>query len=92
MKKARVILFVLLLLPSVLLADTVYLKGGGKVAGRIVTRTETEVQVDVGAGTIKVPMARRISKGLSSIGRRRGIEYHSPAKRVSTVVTSTSWT
>jgi hypothetical protein len=69
MKKARVILFVLLLSPSVLLADTVYLKGGGKVAGHIVTRTETEVEVDVGAGIIKVPMANvdRIVGGPSAL-------------------------
>jgi len=34
MKKRRWMPFVLLLLPSALLADTVYLKGGGKVSGR----------------------------------------------------------
>jgi hypothetical protein len=46
-----------LLVPAALLADTVYLKGGGKVSGRIVTRSETQVEVDVGAGTMKVSMA-----------------------------------
>jgi tetratricopeptide (TPR) repeat protein len=48
---------VLLILPAALLADTVYLRGGGKVSGRIVSRTEDQVEVDVGAGTIKVRMA-----------------------------------
>jgi hypothetical protein len=47
-----------LLLPSALLADTVYLKSGGKVSGRIVTRNENEVQIDVGAGTVNVPTAK----------------------------------
>lgn len=69
MMKVPRISFVLLLLPSTLLADTVYLKGGGKVSGRIMTRTETDVQVDVGAGTIKVPMANvdRIVEGRSAL-------------------------
>jgi hypothetical protein len=57
MKKKRIFGFALLLVPSALLADTIYLKGGGKVSGRIATRTETEVEVDVGAGNVKVPMA-----------------------------------
>jgi hypothetical protein len=58
-----------LLLSSVGSADTVYLKGGGKVSGRIVTRTDTEVEVDVGAGTMKVSMANvdRIVEGASSL-------------------------
>ncbi len=56
MKSGRWMPFVLLALPSALVADTVYLKGGGKVEGRIVTRTEADVEVDVGAGNIKVPM------------------------------------
>lgn len=57
MNEKRWMALVLLLLPSALLADTVYLKGGGKVSGRIVTRSEKGVQVDVGAGTIDVSMA-----------------------------------
>ncbi|MGH9389671.1 MAG: hypothetical protein ACRD1Z_08655, partial [Vicinamibacteria bacterium] len=59
----------LVLLPSAVLADTVYLKGGGKVSGRIVTRTETEVEVDVGAGNMKVSMANvdRIVEGASPL-------------------------
>jgi tetratricopeptide (TPR) repeat protein len=58
------------MLPSALAADTVFLKGGGKVSGRIVTRGETEVEVDVGAGTMKVSMANvdRIDEGSSALG------------------------
>jgi hypothetical protein len=69
MTKIRLIPFALLLLPSALLADTVYLKGGGKVQGRIVTRSEAEVEVDVGAGTMKVSMANvdRIVEGASPL-------------------------
>lgn len=46
----------LALLPSFVYADDVFLKGGGKVSGRIVTRTATSVTVDVGPGTITVAM------------------------------------
>jgi hypothetical protein len=48
-------LFLVLLLPAVSPADEVYLKGGGKVSGRVVQRTATSVEVDVGAGKITVP-------------------------------------
>ena len=70
MKKRQWPLFVLLVLPSALAADTVFLKGGGKVSGRIVTRSEAEVEVDVGAGTMKVSMANvdRIVEGSSALG------------------------
>lgn len=51
-------LFLVLLAPAVAGADEVYLKGGGKVSGRIVQRTATSVEVDVGAGKITVPADR----------------------------------
>jgi tetratricopeptide (TPR) repeat protein len=62
-------LFVLVFFPSLLLADTVYLKSGGKLSGRIATRSETEVQVNVGAGIVTVPMAKvdRIVEGSSAL-------------------------
>jgi hypothetical protein len=61
--------FVLVFLPSMLLADTVYLKSGGKVSGRIVSRSETEVQVNAGAGIVTLPMAKvdRIVEGSSAL-------------------------
>ena len=37
------------------LADEVFLKSGGRVSGRVVSRTATMVEVDVGAGKIAVP-------------------------------------
>ena len=50
-------------------ADDVYLKGGGQVSGRIVSQTETKVEVDVGAGRIAVPASSvlRIDKGRSPL-------------------------
>jgi hypothetical protein len=55
------VIAVLALLPALAGADEVLLKGGGKVSGRILTRTDTAVQVDVGAGIITVPMASVLS-------------------------------
>lgn len=37
-------------------ADEVFLKGGGRVSGRVLSRTATSVEVDVGAGTVTLPM------------------------------------
>ena len=43
------------LIPVALSADDVILKGGGKISGRILSRTDAAVEVDVGAGTVKCP-------------------------------------
>jgi hypothetical protein len=50
-------------------ADEVYLKGGGRVSGRILQRTATSVEIDVGAGTIAVPASRveRIEEGQGAL-------------------------
>lgn len=62
-------LLALALLPAAALADEVFLKGAGKVSGRIVERTETSVTVDVGGGTVTVPMSHveRIEEGRSAL-------------------------
>jgi hypothetical protein len=44
------------LFPTVAGADDVLLKGGGKVSGRILSRNGKSVEVDVGAGTVTIPM------------------------------------
>jgi hypothetical protein len=46
-------------------ADEVYLKGGGRVSGRVVQRTATSVEIDVGGGTVAVPakQVERIVEG-----------------------------
>jgi hypothetical protein len=58
-----------LLLPAVVRADVVFLKGGGQLSGRVVSRTEQKVEVDVGAGRISVPAASvvRIEEGRSPL-------------------------
>jgi hypothetical protein len=55
------------LLPVVGGADEVFLKSGGRLSGRIVSRTSTTIEVDVGAGQISVPVASvvRIEEGQS---------------------------
>jgi hypothetical protein len=50
-------------------ADEVFLKGGGQLSGRVVSRTATKVEVDVGAGRISVPTSSvvRIEEGRSQL-------------------------
>ena len=56
MRHLVIVAFLLLLVPALAGADDVILKGGGKVSGRILSRTDTAVEVDIGAGIITVPM------------------------------------
>jgi hypothetical protein len=64
------------LIPVALSADDVILKGGGKISGRILSRTDAAVEVDVGAGTVKVPMSSvvRIDQRRSALD-----DYHDRA-------------
>jgi len=57
------------LFPSMLLADEVFLKSGGRLSGRILSRTDKAVEIDVGAGTIAVPLTSvdRIEEGRSAL-------------------------
>lgn len=66
MKKALVLLA---LMPGLLFADEVYLKGGAKFTGRIVEQTEKMVTIDIGDGVVGVSTSRveRIVKGRSSL-------------------------
>ncbi|MCU0253543.1 MAG: hypothetical protein MUE47_03285 [Acidobacteria bacterium] len=65
----RTIPFFVLLAPSILFADEVYLKGAGTISGRIVEQTETTITIDVGGGTVGVPVARveRVEKKRSPL-------------------------
>ena len=58
-----------LLLPAMLHADDIYLKSGGKMSGRILSQTETLVEIDVGVGQVGVPMSSvaRIEKRRSPL-------------------------
>jgi hypothetical protein len=56
-------------LPTAASADEVFLKGGGQLSGRIVSRSATTIEVDVGAGRIGVPASSvlRIEEGRSAL-------------------------
>src|SRR5262249_8504325 len=60
MRKSPLVLLLLtaVSLPTALFADEVIIKGAGSISGRIVDQTATSVVVDVGGGTIGIPMAR----------------------------------
>jgi hypothetical protein len=74
----RVIL-VTALAASPLLADDVYLKGGGQLTGEILGHTEDSVTVDIGAGsmTVKLSTVVRIETGASPLQ-----EYRARAAKV----------
>ena len=57
------------MLPGAARSDEVFLKSGGRVSGRVVSRTATTVEVDVGAGRIAVPASSvvRIEEGRSAL-------------------------
>jgi hypothetical protein len=64
------------LLPAAASADEVYLKSGGQLSGRIVNRTATQLEVDIGAGHITVPVSQvvNIKEGRSALD-----DYHDRA-------------
>ena len=71
MNKLRTTVFCCLLITaaSTTWADVVFLKSGGKVEGRVINRTESAVEVDVGAGSISLSMEKvdRIEEGRSPL-------------------------
>jgi Tetratricopeptide repeat len=69
----------LVILPGVALSDEVFLKSGGRLSGRVVSRTATTVEVDVGEGLIAVPASSvvRIEEGRSPLH-----EYEERAGRI----------
>lgn len=62
-------LLLLALSPGVAAADEVFLKGGGRVSGKIVSRSDTTIEVEVGAGKIGVPTGSvlRVEEGRSPL-------------------------
>jgi hypothetical protein len=70
---------VIALVAAPLLADDVYLRGGGQITGQIVERTAESVTVDVGGGTLTVRMASivRIEESTSPLQ-----EYRARAARI----------
>jgi hypothetical protein len=67
--RAPLLFLVAALLSEAASSDEVFLKGGGQLSGRIVSRTATTVEVDVGAGRIGVPASSvlRIEEGRSAL-------------------------
>lgn len=67
--RTPILLVAALVFPVAAAADEVFLKSGGKLSGRIVSRSETKIEVDVGAGRISVPAASvlRIEEGRSPL-------------------------
>jgi hypothetical protein len=65
----RKLLLLLFLVPALLVADVVYLKGGGKFTGRIVEQTAERLVIDIGDGTVGFSMDRveEIVKGPSPL-------------------------
>jgi len=61
--------FLLFMVPGLLVADVVYLKGGGKFTGRILEQTAEKVVVDFGDGTVGLPMdqVEEIARGPSPL-------------------------
>ena len=67
--RTSILLLAAVLLAGAATADEVFLKGGGQLSGRIVSRTATTIEVDVGAGRIGVPASSvlRIEEGRSPL-------------------------
>ncbi len=63
----------LALLAAPLLADEVYLKGGGQISGAIVARSADSVEVDIGGGSLTVQMSTvvRIEESTSPLQEYR---------------------
>jgi hypothetical protein len=57
------------LLPLAAGADEIFLKSGGQLSGRIVNRTATTIEVDIGAGRITVQTSQvvRVEEGRSAL-------------------------
>jgi len=68
MKTAR-LLVIALSVGGTAAGDEVYLKGGGRLSGKIASRTATTIEVEVGAGRIGVPITSvlRIEEGRSPL-------------------------
>ncbi len=75
----RNLLLLLLLMPGLLVADVVYVKGGGSFSGRILEQTAEKVVIDFGDGTIGLPVdqVEKIERGTSPLD-----EFDARAKKL----------
>jgi hypothetical protein len=67
--RLRTLLGAIVLTAAPVVADEVYLKGGGQLSGQIVGHTDDSVTVDIGAGkmTVKLSNVVRIEEGTSPV-------------------------
>jgi hypothetical protein len=72
------------MLPRAAAADEVYLKSGGQLSGRIVSRSAGMIEVDIGAGRIAVTESSvlRIEEGRSPLQEFEERAAHIPASDV----------
>jgi hypothetical protein len=79
--------------PGVLSADEVFLKGGGQLSGRIVSRSATTVEVDVGAGRLggAASSVLRIEEGRSPLQEYEDRAGRLPAADVDGWVALAQW-
>ena len=75
----RKLLLLLLLTPGLLVADVVYVKGGGSFSGRILEQTAEKVVIDFGDGTIglQIDQVEIIERGTSPLD-----EFDARAKKL----------
>lgn len=75
MREAAVkrVIVIIALAAAPVLADDIYLRGGGQITGQIIEQTEESVTVDIGGGTISAKMSTvvRIEKSTSPLQEYR---------------------
>jgi hypothetical protein len=81
------------LLPLAAGADEVFLKSGGRLSGRIVSRTATAIEMDVGAGRIAVPVSsvERVEEGSSPLQEYEERAARTPAGDVDGWIALGEW-
>jgi hypothetical protein len=69
MRRCLISACLLAFFPVLAYADDVFLKGGGKVSGRILARTPTSIEMDIGAGRVTLSMnsVLRVEEGRSPL-------------------------
>jgi hypothetical protein len=73
------VIVVIVLAAGPVIADDVYLRGGGQITGEIIRRSEDSVTVDIGGGTMTAKMSSvvRIEESISPLQ-----EYRARAKKI----------
>jgi hypothetical protein len=77
--RAMRLVVIILLAAGPVLADDIYLRGGGQITGQIIEQTEDSVTIDIGGGTMTAKMSSvvKIEKNTSPLQ-----EYRTRAARI----------